>query len=59
MCGTIVHTSAGKGWRIKNYEQINRKYTLEDAAEELEELWGMETNLVGEIKDLFEKFRKD
>lgn len=25
VCGVIVHTSAGRKWKIKKYEQINRK----------------------------------
>ncbi len=49
--------------KLKDYEDTGlspedvrmSEYALEDAAEELEEFWGMETNLVGEIKDLLKK----
>ncbi len=54
---------AGSREQLKDYEDTGlspedvrmSEYALEDAAEELEEFWGMETNLVGEIKDLLKK----
>ena len=54
----------GALWKLMEYEDIGlspddlkyAEYALEDAAEEIEEYSGMETNLVGEIKDLLAKF---
>lgn len=54
----------GALWKLMEYEDIGlspddlkyAEYALEDAAEEIEEYSRMETNLVGEIKDLLAKF---
>ena len=54
----------GALWKLMEYEDTGlspedvamSEYALSDAADELEEYCGMETNLVGEIKELLEKF---
>lgn len=54
----------GALWKLMEYEDIGlspqdveyAEYALEDAAEEIEEYFGMETNLVSEIKELLSKF---
>lgn len=54
----------GALFKLMEYEDIGlspddlkyAEYALEDAAEEIEKYCGMETNLVGEIKDLLAKF---